>query len=228
VVVQTVSFRACLFDMDGTLIDTEPYWMEAEGELVSQHGGRWSTEQGLAQVGKGLWETAEGLQRVGVDLDPRAIIDWLSSYVHSKMQEHMPWRPGAVDLVRSLHDAGIPKALVTMSFRATAMALSDAISDEIGAKAFDAIVTGEDVTHPKPHPEAYVQAAQALSVSPLECVAFEDSDHGATSAFSAGAITVGLPLHVDIPPHSVHTFWESLENKTLDDVHHVFLTGRQQ
>jgi HAD superfamily hydrolase (TIGR01509 family) len=214
--------------MDGTLIDTEPYWMEAELELVSQHGGQWSIEQGLAQVGKGLSETAESLQQVGVEWDTRAIIDWLSAYVHGKMSEHMPWRPGAVELVHSLHAAGIPRALVTMSFRHTAMALSEAISKEIGAVAFDAIVTGEDVTRPKPHPEAYLQAAQLLTVSPLECVAFEDSEHGATSAFTAGAITVGLPLHVDIPRESVHTFWDSLDNKTLDDIRDVFASGRGQ
>ena len=212
--------------MDGTLIDTEPYWMEAEHELVSQHGGQWSAEEGLAQVGKGLGETAKSLQRVGVDLDTVAIIDWLSAYVHSKMSDHMPWRPGAINLVRSLRDVGIPTALVTMSFRTTALTLRDAISEEIGATAFDAVITGEDVAHPKPHPEAYLQAAHTLGVSPHDCVAFEDSDHGATSAFSAGAITVGLPLHVDIPAHSVHTFWDSLENKTPGDVQDVFAAGR--
>jgi HAD superfamily hydrolase (TIGR01509 family) len=228
VVVQTVDFDACLFDMDGTLIDTEPYWIEAESLLVEQHGGHWSAKQGLALVGSGLYGTADALQRAGVDMETRAIIDWLSDYVRGKMAQQMPWRPGAVDLIRTLHQAGIPCALVTMSFRPTAFALRDAMSEELGTDAFQVVVTGEDVTYPKPHPEAYLQAADTLGVSIERCVAFEDSGHGAASAFSAGAITIGLPLHVDIPDHSVHVLWDSLQNKTLADIHTVAVAGRAQ
>ncbi len=223
--MQTVDFDACLFDMDGTLIDTEPYWLDAEGLLVAQHGGQWSAQQGLALVGSGLQGTADALQRAGVAMETRAIIDWLSEFVRDKMTQQMPWRPGAVALIRTLHEAGIPCALVTMSFRPTAFALRDAMSHELGRDAFQAVVTGEDVTYPKPHPEAYLQAADTLGVEIGRCVAFEDSGHGAASAFSSGAITIGLPLHVDIPDHSVHTFWESLGNKTLDDIQGVFARG---
>ena len=226
--MQTVDFDACLFDMDGTLIDTEPYWIEAEGLLVAQHGGHWSAKQGLALVGSGLHGTADALQRAGVDMDARAIIDWLSEFVRNKMSQQMPWRPGAVDLIRSLHEAGIPCALVTMSFNPTAFALRDAMSNELGREAFQVVVTGEDVTYPKPHPEAYLTAAEALGVEIDKCVAFEDSGHGAASAFSSGAITIGLPLHVDIPDHSVHTFWTSLESKTPADVQAAFSAGRAQ
>ena len=227
-VVQTVDFDACLFDMDGTLIDTEPYWIEAEGILVAQHGGHWSPKQALALVGSGLYGTADALRRAGVDMEARAIIDWLSDYVRDKMEQQMPWRPGAVELIRALRDASIPSALVTMSFRPTALALRDAMSTELGTDAFQVVVTGEDVTYPKPHPEAYLQAADTLGVDIERCVAFEDSGHGAASAFSSGAITIGLPLHVDIPDHSVHTFWDTLEGKTLTDIQNVFTAGRAQ
>jgi len=226
--VQTVDFDACLFDMDGTLIDTEPYWIEAESLLVEQHGGHWSAKQGLALVGSGLQGTADALQRAGVKMESRAIIDWLSEFVRDKMAQQMPWRPGAVELIRSLHQAGIPCALVTMSFRPTALALRDAMSQELGSDAFAVVVTGEDVTYPKPHPEAYLRAADTLGVAIERCVAFEDSGHGAASAFSSGAITIGLPLHVDIPDHSVHTFWDSLAGKTLADIHAVFTAEAAQ
>lgn len=227
-VVQTVGFDACLFDMDGTLIDTEPFWIDAEALLVEEHGGHWSAKQGLALVGSGLQGTADALQRAGVTMEARAIIDWLSEYVRDRMSQQMPWRPGAVDLIRALHEARIPCALVTMSFRATALSLRDAMSKELGQEAFQAVVTGEDVTYPKPHPEAYLQAADTLGVTIDQCVAFEDSGHGAASAFSSGAITVGLPLHVDIPEHSVHAYWDSLEKKTLADIQNVFTAGRAQ
>lgn len=227
-VVQTVDFDACLFDMDGTLIDTEPYWIEAEGILVAEHGGHWSAKQGLALVGSGLYGTADALKRAGVNMEPRAIVDWLTEFVRDKMEQQMPWRPGAVELIRSLHHAGVPCALVTMSFRPTAFALRDALSNELGHDAFQVVVTGEDVTYPKPHPEAYLQAADTLGVDIERCVAFEDSGHGAASAFSSGATTIGLPLHVDIPDHSVHAFWDSLENKTLTDIQNVVTTGRAQ
>jgi HAD superfamily hydrolase (TIGR01509 family) len=226
--VQTVDFDACLFDMDGTLIDTEPYWIEAESLLVEQHGGHWSAKQGLALVGSGLQGTADALQRAGVKMESRAIIDWLSEFVRDKMAQQMPWRPGAVELIRSLHQAGIPCALVTMSFRPTALALRDAMSQELESDAFAVVVTGEDVTYPKPHPEAYLRAADTLGVAIERCVAFEDSGHGAASAFSSGAITIGLPLHVDIPDHSVHTFWDSLAGKTLADIHAVFTAEAAQ
>ena len=226
--MQTVDFEACLFDMDGTLIDTEPYWIEGETHLMGEHGGTWSAKQGLALVGSGLHGTADALRRAGVDMEPRAIIDWLSVYVRDRMNERMPWRPGAVELIAALHEARIPVALVTMSFRPTAMALVDALTRELGKEAFDTVVTGEDVTYSKPHPEAYLTAADALGVSISRCVAFEDSGHGAASAFSSGAITIGLPLHVDIPDHSVHLFWDSLDQKTPADVNNAFLAGRGQ
>lgn len=223
-----MDLAACLFDMDGTLVDTEPYWIEAETTLVSQFGGHWTTQQGLALVGSGLWGTADALQAAGVDMDERAIIDWLSAFVQTRMNEAMPWRPGAVELIRALRELDIPLALVTMSFRATAYALRDALSNELGQSAFEHVVCGEDVTYPKPHPEAYTRAAHLLGVHISDCVAFEDSGHGAASAFSSGAVTIGLPLHVDIPAHSVHTLWDSLENKTPADVNRELVLWRSR
>lgn len=224
--MHSVDFGCCLFDMDGTLIDTEPYWIQAETLLVNQYGGQWSAKQGLALVGSGLAGTADALQHAGVEMGERDIIDWLSEHVRTNMARQMPWRPGVLTLFSALHEADIPVALVTMSFRATAMALVDAMAKELGRVPFQAVVTGEDVTYPKPHPEAYLQAADTLGVDISRCVAFEDSSHGAASAFSSGAITIGVPLHVDIPEHYVHAFWESLDNKTLADIQSTFVAGR--
>lgn len=218
--------RGVLFDMDGTIIDSEPYWMKAERELVESHGGTWSDEQGFALVGQGLWASASLLQAAGVDQDADGIVAQLSARVLEQIEEAVPWRPGVLDLFRQLGDQDIPCALVTMSLRANAQALAFAAAREIGHEVFRIIVAGDDVTKPKPDPEAYVTGAALLGLDVGDCVAFEDSSFGATSAFSAGAITIGVPLHVEIPENVVHVLWDSLEGKTVQDLSFVWRQHR--
>lgn len=204
--------------MDGTLIDSEPYWLDAEMSLVQSFGGRWTQEQGLTLVGSGLWDSAAALQHAGVDLELREIIDRLSADVRARLVEHVPWRPGAREMIASMLDAGIPTALVTMSFRENALTISEAISREIGREAFSVVVAGDDVTEPKPNPEPYLTAADHLGVDIAHAVAFEDSVFGAASAYSAGALTIGIPLHIEIPDSYIHVRWDSMAGKTLEDI----------
>jgi HAD superfamily hydrolase (TIGR01509 family) len=216
VVVTTQFPAAVLFDMDGTIIDSEPYWMIAETELVEEHGGTWSDEQGYALVGSGLWNSAAELQKAGVDLSADDIVHRLSERVLEQVAASVPWRPGVRELFKELLDAGIPCALVTMSLRMNAEALAEAVAAELGQPFFLAIVAGDDVSQPKPHPEAYLKGALALGVAIGDCVALEDSSYGAASAFSAGAVTIGIPLHVDIQSEHVHELWDSLEGRGLE------------
>jgi HAD superfamily hydrolase (TIGR01509 family) len=216
VVVTTQFPAAVLFDMDGTIIDSEPYWMIAETELVEEHGGTWSDEQGYALVGSGLWNSAAELQKAGVDLSADDIVHRLSERVLEQVAASVPWRPGVRELFKELLDAGIPCALVTMSLRMNAEALAEAVAAELGQPFFLAIVAGDDVSQPKPHPEAYLKGAVALGVAIGDCVALEDSSYGAASAFSAGAVTIGIPLHVDIQSEHVHELWDSLEGRGLE------------
>ncbi len=204
--------------MDGTLIDSEPYWLDAEMSLVQSFGGRWTQEQGLTLVGSGLWDSAAALQHAGVDLELREIIDRLSVDVRARLVEHVPWRPGAREMIASMLDAGIPTALVTMSFRENALTISEAISREIGREAFSVVIAGDDVTEPKPNPEPYLTAADHLGIDIAHAVAFEDSVFGAASAYSAGALTIGIPLHIEIPDSYIHVRWDSMEGKTLEDI----------
>ena len=204
--------------MDGTLIDSEPYWLEAEMALVSSFGGSWTKEQGLTLVGSGLWDSAAALQHAGVDLELREIIERLSADVRARLIEHVPWRPGAKEMISQMLAADIPTALVTMSFRHNAVTIAEAISREIGRDAFSVVIAGDDVSEPKPNPEAYVSAADQLGIDIAHAVAFEDSVFGAASAFSAGALTIGIPLHIEIPDSYLHARWESLAGKTVDDV----------
>ena len=201
--------------MDGTLVDTERYWMAAEEELVGSFGGRWTHEDALGLVGSGLWESARVFQAAGVDLDADTIVARLTARVQEQLAEHgVPWRPGARELLEALRVASVPTALVTMSVRA----MADDVVRAIPFEAFDVIFTGDSVDNAKPHPEPYLVAAAQLGVDVRECVAIEDSPAGLTSAWSAGAVTVGVPNFIALDEAPAHVLWQTLADKSVADV----------
>lgn len=206
---------AVLWDMDGTLVDTEPYWMAAETPLIESFGGTWSHEQALGLVGLGLEDSARILQGTGVRMNTDAIIDHLTDDVMRQLSATgVPFRPGARELLASLREAGIKTGLVTMSMRRMAQTVVDLIDFD----AFDVVVAGDDVTRPKPFPDPYLQACEALGVAPDETVAIEDSPNGLRSAVASGASVIGVPLMVSLTGAGAHTIWESLEGRTAADV----------
>jgi len=208
--------------MDGTIIDSEPYWMRAERELVESFGGTWGEQQAYALVGSGLWNSASLLISAGVELEHEVIIDKLSARVREQISESVPWRPGARELMAEILQAGLPMALVTMSIGLNARAVSAALDRELGQKVFSAIISADDVQRPKPDPEAYLAGAAAIGVDISDTLSFEDSSYGAASAFSAGSITIGIPLHVEIPQGSTHEQWESMAGTGLSDLREAF------
>lgn len=188
--------RALLWDMDGTLIDTEPYWMEAEHDLIESHGGRWSQAQAFQLVGNALIMSGRIIkEQTGIPLTAEQIVDALLERVIVKLREHVPWRPGARELLLGARAAGLPCALVTMSYESFARVLVDALP----AGTFEVIVTGDLVERGKPHPEPYLRAAHELALAPRECVAIEDSATGVRSAVAAGVPTLAVPHLVEIP-----------------------------
>ena len=190
------SLEAVLFDMDGTIVDTEPYWMAAEYALVAASGGRWSDEHAHAIVGNALLDSAAYLrEHGGVLLEPEVIVERLLDEVVAAARQQIPWRPGAVELITALGEHGIPCGLVTMSYARLAQTVVDALH----ADAFTTIVTGDEVADGKPHPEAYLTAAVRLGVDPRHCVAIEDSPTGIASAEAAGCVVVAIPHRVPVP-----------------------------
>ena len=158
-----VAPAAVLWDMDGTLVDTEPYWMECERELVDRFGGTWTDDDARSIIGFDLLDAAVVLRdRGGVDLEPHEIVERMLDGVIARVREHVPWRPGARRLLSELNDLGVPCALVTMSWRR----LVDAIVEALAPIHFQAVVTGDEVRDGKPHPEPYLGAARALGVDP--------------------------------------------------------------
>lgn len=206
---------AVLWDMDGTLVDTEPYWMAAETPLIESFGGTWSHEQALGLVGLGLEDSARILQGTGVRLSTDAIIDRLTDDVMRQLAETgVPFRPGARELLAGLREAGIKTGLVTMSMRRMARTVVDLIDFD----AFDVVIAGDDATRPKPFPDPYLQACEALGVTPEQTVAIEDSPNGLRSAVASGASVIGVPLMVSLAGAGAHTLWETLDGRTVDDV----------
>ncbi len=190
-----VALAGVLMDMDGTLVDTEPFWFEAEKAIVAEHGGTWSDEQALSMVGSDLVTCAHRLRdEGGVRAEPQDVVERLVAHVVERSRRDVPWRPGARELLVDLSRHGVPTALVTMSWRP----LADAVVACLPSGTFGAVVTGDAVTHGKPHPEPYLTAAELLGVDPTRCVAIEDSVTGATSAEDAGCLVLVVPHHVPV------------------------------
>lgn len=210
---------AVMWDMDGTLVDTEPYWIHAELELAERDGGHWTHEDGLTLVGNDLIFSAQQLrERGGIKGTDLEIVNDLLERVIAQVREHgIPWRPGAQQLLQSITAAGIPCALVTMSYAN----LAGVVAEALPAGTFSAIVTGDMVANGKPHPEPYLTAAAALGVEPAECVALEDSVTGITSAEAAGMKTLGVKFVVPIPAAPKRSRVDSLEQVTVEDLRSI-------
>ena len=211
--------KAVLWDMDGTLIDSEPHWMRSERDLAAKHDAVWSEDDGKSLVGLSLSASSQIFKdKLGLNLSSEEIIEEWTSSVTNGLKQEIIWRPGAKELLKELRRRGVKTALVTMSLRSMAMEVVEAID----FKAFDVVVAGDDVIHGKPHAEPYLKAAELLGVNPADCVAFEDSISGILSAEAAGTKAVGIPNVMMIPAREDRILWDTLEGKTIKDLRKLF------
>ncbi len=197
--------------MDGTLIDSEPYWIAAEMELARQFDAPWTHEDGLSLVGNPLTVSGQILKDRGVDLEVEQIVEHLLARVTESVRNHVPWQPDARALLERVVAAGIPCALVTMSYTRLANALVAQAPD-----AFAVVVTGDRVQRGKPDPEAFLTAARELGVDIERCVAIEDSPAGVASALASGARTIGVRRLTPIPARPELSRVASLARLTPD------------
>jgi HAD superfamily hydrolase (TIGR01509 family) len=210
---------AVLWDMDGTLIDSEPYWMKSEGSFARANNSSWTEQDGLSLVGMSLYDSSKIIkERVGSDLEPEQIIQKLTDDVAAQLKQEIYWRAGARELLLLLRKKKVKTALVTMSMHR----MAKQVADSIGFDAFDLIIAGDDVRHGKPHPEPYLKAAELLGVNPEDCVAFEDSLTGLRSAEAANTKAVGIKNVVDIPMEPGRILWPTLEGVTMADLRRLF------
>ena len=207
--------RAVLWDMDGTLVDTEPYWIAAEYRLVESFGGRWSDEHAHAVIGKPLLVTAGYLQEHGgVPMSPEQIVDWLLAAVIADTRRQVVWRPGTLALLAEIRQLGLPMALVTMSYRN----LASTVAELLPPGTFQTLVCGDEVRRGKPDPEPYLLAATKLGVSPAQCLAIEDSPSGIASAETAGCLVAAVPNQVPVGPAPTRAVLDTLDGLSLLDL----------
>ncbi|GGN66710.1 haloacid dehalogenase [Actinoplanes lobatus] len=189
---------AVLFDMDGTLVDSERIWGIALTELAARAGGTLSESARLAMVGTSS-ATSMRIFRddIGQPDRPEAPdLAWLTARVRDMFADGLVWRPGAMELLLAVRAAGIPTALVTSSGRE----LVEVALKTLGAENFDVVVCGDEVKRPKPDPEPYRTAAELLGVPIGSCVAIEDSHSGVASARAAGAAVLAVPAELELEP----------------------------
>ncbi|WP_255420927.1 HAD family phosphatase [Micromonospora sp. HM5-17] len=203
-----------LFDMDGTLVDSERLWEIGLQELAAHYGGTLSESARLAMVGTNM---AVSMEILHTDLgqpwrDPAASAEWLENRVAELFLTELRWRPGALALLEAVRAVPIPTALVTSSRRR----LVEVALETLGRDSFDVVVCGDEVPANKPDPTPYLTAARLLDVPVERCVAIEDSPAGVASALAAGAAVLGVPSLLPIDPaEGVHVL-ESLVGVDLE------------
>ena len=210
----TPRLAAVLWDMDGTLIDSEPIWVAQQFVLAEKHGATWSREQGLALVGADMHDTAVAMQAAGVDMEAAVLVATLERAVIDSLRQSVPWRPGVRELLSELRLEGIACAIATTSSNEMASLVAAA-----APKGAIAVVVGsEDVTQTKPSPEPYLRAAELLGVRASDCVAIEDSANGLASAVASGATSIAVPNDAVLPERGDFVVWPTLAGRTVADL----------
>ncbi len=207
---------AVLFDMDGTLIDSEPVWDEALRRLARSLGGSLSEQARRATVGTNVPVSIE-IVRADVgrpDADPVELGERLVADVRERLAAGLRWRPGARELVTAVRAAGVPTALVTNTERSLVLVSFGPLVEEL----FDVSVCGDEVGRSKPDPEPYRTAAALLGVDPADTIAIEDSPAGTVSAEAAGCAVLVVPAEVPVPAGPRRTFAASLADIGIADL----------
>jgi HAD superfamily hydrolase (TIGR01509 family) len=196
--------RAVLFDMDGTLVETEQYWGEAMFELAERLGGRMSEGARASTVGSTMRRSMAVLHAdLGlVRTEEQLLADarWVEDRTAQLLGTGVSWCPGARELVTAVRAAGLRTALVTTTPRRLADIVLASIRADLGGDPFDVTVCGDEVPARKPDPAPYLQAMAALGVEPGECVVVEDSESGVAAGLAAGAAVLGVPTVQELAP----------------------------
>lgn len=214
-----MNLKAVLWDLDGTLIDSEPYWMRSELMLSEKYSIQWTAEIARECVGHPLSVTADRMRREGMPLPGEEIERLLLENMHAIIvDEGLPFRPGVKPLIEALADSGISQALVTMSYGPYAQAVQEMLPDAV----FQVYRFGDSVARGKPDPEIYRAAMDDVGISPSEALGIEDSQAGVGALLAADVTPICVRGHSPVQPDQRLVCLEDLEGVTpthLLDIH---------
>lgn len=203
-----------MFDHDGTLVDTEPLWFEAEQKFARERGTTITTEQSLGLVGKAMSHTSKLMKTwTGAPESPEEIGQIITGMVADAVSSQPPrWRPGIERLLYALKAEGVSVGLVTSSARQ----IVDQLLVQLPDGLFDVVISSDEVENLKPHPEPYLQAMRAVGANPSRSVVLEDSGSGIRSAKAAGANVVAIPCMLDLPAEDGLSRFASVEDLSVE------------
>lgn len=217
-------FAAVLWDMDGTLLDSEPLWLRAETELMEEFGVTWTTDDQLnclggpaERIGRYMFERSGGVE------SPTFFVDQVFKRTAKLFETDLRVMPGVRQRLEELYAAGIPMALVTASPRE----LADTAVNVLGAHFFSAVVSCDDVVNSKPDPESYFSAARQLQVDISKCLIFEDSHTGVKAAQASGASVVAIAHMVTFEPHPRSTIIPNIADIATQSLSEFYIDQKE-
>lgn len=184
-------FRAVVFDMDGTMFDSETLYHRATDVLLKRRGHRMTEELSLAMMGvPGLISMGLLRDRHALEEDPARLYDECQVILRGLMTTELRLMPGLEELLGRIETRGLPKGVATSTERP----LTEHMLKTFRLwPRFQFVLTRDDVVNGKPHPEIYLRACSTLGLSPDEVLVIEDSQVGSLSAKAAGCYCVAIP-----------------------------------
>jgi HAD superfamily hydrolase (TIGR01509 family) len=205
--------------MDGLLVDSEPEWLKSESEITAAFGYQWTSQDQVACLGGPLSRVGQYMHdKCNQAETPDFFTNKLVEVQSEKMRSHTPFMPGAYELVKDLQKNGVKTGLVSASPRI----IVDAVLDNVGAELFPFSISSDDVERTKPHPDAYLKAAQLTNSAIENCLVFEDSLTGVGAATSSGAWLVAVPHLVHVEESERVRVIKSLEQLNFTKVQELF------
>lgn len=201
--------------MDGTLIDTEPYWLESEVELMARYNVPWTGADQRICLGGPLPRVGQYMSDLANGADSAEYFEHeLVRLVSEKFNSGINFMPGALELLEEIYAAGIPLALVSASPRL----LVDAALARLPKPFFAISISSSEVTESKPNPEGYLKAAALLNADIEQSLVLEDSATGIGAAKASGAYVLAIPHIVELELNEKSIKVDSLLGVSLNSV----------
>ena len=216
---RTFPFQAIFWDMDGTLLDSEPIWISEERNLMTSFGIEWTDADSIECLG-GPMERVDAYmrKRAGNVHKPFELADQLYERMALRLSAGVDFLPGARELLTDFQSAKLPMALVSASSRR----IMDAALLSVQPNPFHITISADDVSATKPHPEGYLLAAERIGVSIEHSLIIEDSITGMHSAIASGAFVLGIPHAVPLPQGAKVIHQPTLQGHTRDSLSRLF------